>query len=350
LRRADFFLPPYILERLASSDDPDVRLSALAAIEVSSEARAARVLLSRIPAAVIRPSPRRKKYRLVYDMKGGAPFDLPGTLARSEGEPAVKDRGVNEAYSGTGKVHDFFRKVLNRNSLDDQGMTIVSSVHVGKNYNNAFWNGEQMAFGDGDGRLFRRFTRSIDVIGHELAHGVISHTANLEYRGESGALNEHFADVFGILISQWKRNVTARKDEWLVGREIMGPKVIARGLRTFKAEKAYENDPLLGTDPQPKHMKDLYRGASDRGGVHINSGIPNHAFYMAARALGGRAWERAGKIWYRALLRLEKRASISDCANAVVYSAAELYPRSRKVQKSVEEAWAKVGLKGAGKR
>jgi Zn-dependent metalloprotease len=338
------FLPPYILERLLEASDPEVRRLARASIEADTEARTMRFVLSALPPLTAVPSPKRKKHRLVYDMRNRSAALLPGRLVRSEGEKAVKDHAVNEAYAGTGHIYDFFRRVFGRNSLDGRGMSLISSVHVGRKYNNAFWNGQQMAFGDGDGRIFRRFTRSLDVIGHELAHGLITHTANLTYQGESGALNEHFADVFGVLVRQWRRDETAGRAVWTVGSEIMGPAVEARGLRTFKAERAFQDDPLLGTDPQPKHMEGFYRGSADRGGVHINSGIPNHAFYRTARTIGGRAWKRAGKIWYEALLRLGPEANFAAAATMTFQVAKEIFPRSRKTPAAVAGGWRSVGV------
>jgi Zn-dependent metalloprotease len=342
------FLPPYILERLAEAPDAKVRRLARASIEADSEARTARSLLAPMAAMTAVPSPKEGKHRLVYDMKNRPPAFLPGRLARSEGEKAVRDRAVNEAYAGTGHTWDFYRRVFGRSSLDGKGMSLISSVHVGKGYNNAFWNGKQMAFGDGDGKTFTGFTRSLDVIGHELAHGLVAHTANLEYRGEPGALNEHFADVFGILVGQWRRDETAGRTTWIVGAEIMGPAVKAKGLRTFTAKKAFQDDPLLGTDPQPKHMDDIYRGTADRGGVHINSGIPNHAFYLTARKIGGRAWERAGRIWYATLLRIGPETDFKGMAAATLQAARELFPRSRRTMKAVAEGWNAVGVEARG--
>ena len=202
-------------------------------------------------------------------------------------------------------------------------MTLISSVHLGQNYNNAFWNGEQMAYGDGDGSVFIRFTKSLDVVGHELTHGVVSHTSNLEYRNESGALNEHFADVFGSLVKQWKKKQTAAKADWLIGPDIMGPGTKAKSLRTFKEGKAYENDPNLGTDPQPKHLSGKYTGPSDSGGVHINSGIPNHAFFLVATALGGSAWVKAGDIWYRTMLALNPHSDFAQMVTMSTQMAAQ---------------------------
>jgi hypothetical protein len=161
-------------------------------------------------------------------------------------------------------------------------MALVSSVHLGRRLNNAFWTGDQMAYGDGDGLLFRGFTRALDVVAHELTHGVVSHTSNLEYRNEPGALNEHFADVMGILVRQWRRRQTARQADWRIGVAIMGPGVTARCLRTFTAAKAYENDPVLGTDTQAP--ADKYRGPADSG-VHIAPGSPT-------RVLPGRSDDR----------------------------------------------------------
>lgn len=201
-----------------------------------------------------------------------------------------------------------------------------------------------MCYGDGDGRIFIRFTKSLDVVGHELTHGVISHTCNLVYQNEPGALNEHFADVFGTLVKQWRRRQTARRADWLIGADIMGPETTAKALRTFKGEKAYENDPLLGTDPQPKHLRNKYRGSADNGGVHINSGIPNHAFYLAAMEIGGRAWDRAGRIWYKTMLKLTSNSQFTDMVGATIESAATLYGNGSPEHKAVVRAWKTVGF------
>ncbi|HSD65136.1 MAG TPA: M4 family metallopeptidase, partial [Vicinamibacteria bacterium] len=216
-------VPPYILEKLADSPNAKVRRLAVEALQQSSAMRATRRALSVMPRMAATPSPQARKYRLVYDAKGGSFSSLPGKLVREEGGKASKDPAVNEAYRHAGYTYDFYQKVLGRNSLDDAGMSLISSVHLGRRLNNAFWTGEQMAYGDGDGSLFIRFTKSLDVVGHELTHGVVTHTSNLEYHDEPGALNEHFADVFGTLVKQWKRKQTVATASWLIGEEIMGP-------------------------------------------------------------------------------------------------------------------------------
>ncbi len=334
-------LPPYVLDSMAESSDPAVRRLAIEAIARSATLRATRTALSQFAMMTAVRSPGAKKDRLVYDMQNQGSSFLPGKLVRSEGDKKSADPAVNEAYDYSGTTYDFYKKLFKRNSLDDNGMSLISSVHLGNKYNNAFWNGQQMAYGDGDGVIFIRFTRSLDVVGHELTHGVVSHTSNLQYSNESGALNEHFADVFGSLVKQWKKKHTAAKADWLIGPDIMGPGTTAKSLRTFKAGKAYQNDPILGTDPQPKHLKNKYTGTSDSGGVHINSGIPNHAFYLAALELGGSAWVKAGDIWYRTLLALNQHSNFLDMVTMSLQMAAALGATE---EKAVKKAWKAVGF------
>ena len=194
-------------------------------------------------------------------------------------------------------------------------MKLDSTVHYGEDYNNAFWNGTQMVYGDGDGEIFQRFTKSIDVIGHELTHGVTQYEAALEYEGQAGALNESFSDVFGSLVKQYSLKQKADKADWLIGNGLFTRKVKGIALRSMKEPGTAYNDPTIGKDPQPGHMKDYVKTTSDNGGVHINSGIPNRAFYLTAMELGGYAWEKAGKIWYIALTeRLRERSNFQSLA------------------------------------
>lgn len=257
---------------------------------------------------------------------------------------------MNEAYEHSGDTYDFYERIFNRKSLDDNGMTLISTVHLGEAdedgqfvpMNNAFWNGEQMAYGDGDGVVFRRFTRSLDVVGHELTHGVQSFTSNLTYRGESGALNEHFADVLGALVRQWRDGEKAESASWVIGADVLVPGPNRRGIRDMEFPgTAFVNDPDLGTDPQPAHMSKIYKGAADRGGVHINSGIPNRAFVLVAKALQGPAWEVAGRIWYETLLQLTSTSQFRDCARISLQIAAQ---QGEAARKAVKSAWKDVGV------
>jgi Zn-dependent metalloprotease len=310
--------------------------------------RAFREAAQALPTLMAVTSPTKKKLRQVFDAKGSD--QLPGKLVRSEGQAKVGDAGVDEAYDGAGATYDFYNQLFERNSLDNNGMTLISSTHLGEvddtgqlvPMNNAFWNGEQMAYGDGDGVIFQRFTRSLDVIGHELTHGVQSFTSNLTYFAQSGALNEHFADVFGLLVRQWKNGETVADANWLVGADVLVTSPTRRAIRDMENPgTAFVNDPDLGTDPQPAHMSKFFTGPRDRQGVHINSGIPNRAFVLTAKAIGGNAWEVAGRIWYDTLLQLSKDSQFIDCARISVQVAAT---HGAPAKNAVKSAWKKVGL------
>jgi Zn-dependent metalloprotease len=334
------FVPPHVLDEMSKSSDAQVRDTALKTIKVSAEARTKRVMLSMLPSLAATPSPDGRKHRLVYDMRTEED-PLPGKLVRSEGASAVGDTAVNEAYESTGTTYDFYSEILKRNSLDNAGMTLISSVHFGDAINNAFWDGEQMIYGDGDGKGFTGFTKGMDVIAHELTHGVIEFESRLIYRNESGALNESFADVMSALVLQWHLKQTVDQATWRMGEGIMGPATAARGLRTFKPEKAYVNDKVFGTDTQPKHLQDKFTGSFDKGGVHINSGIPNCAFYNVAMALGGRSWEVAGRIWYQTLRNLNPGSGFQECAQET-YKVAVDYGSN--AAKAVADGWKAVGI------
>ncbi len=211
---------------------------------------------------------------------------------RKEGAAASGDAAVDEAYDGLGATFDFYLEACQRNSIDDAGLPLDATVHFGKNYDNAFWNGSQMVFGDGDGKLFNRFTVALDVIGHELTHGVTEHEAALVYQGQPGALNESMSDVFGSLVKQYALKQDAAAADWLIGAGLLAKGVKGVALRSMKAPGTAYDDRVLGKDPQPAHMKDFVRTTDDNGGVHINSGIPNHAFYLAATRSAARPGKR----------------------------------------------------------
>jgi Zn-dependent metalloprotease len=254
---------------------------------------------------------------------------------------------VDEAYDGLGATYDLFCSEYERDSLDDNGMELNATVHFFVNYDNAFWDGERMVFGDGDGVLFDRFTKSVDVIGHELAHGVTEFTAGLVYLGQPGALNESVSDVFGSLVKQYVNGQTADTADWLIGADLFIPGAInGVALRSLAAPGTAYDDPLLGKDPQPAHMDDFVRTLSDNLGVHINSGIPNHAFYLTARQIGGFAWERAGLIWYLSLTdpSLRRVARFQDFAELTLLVASRIFGSASPEYRAVRDGWAGVGI------
>jgi Zn-dependent metalloprotease len=205
-----------------------------------------------------------------------------------------------------------------------------------------------MVYGDGDGEIFAKggFTHCIDVIGHELTHGVTQYEADLVYNNQPGALNESFSDVMGILVKQKVLGQTADKANWLIGEGLLAPGINGVALRSMKDPgTAYDDSVIGGKDPQPGYMKDFVKTSSDNGGVHINSGIPNHAFYFAAIEIGGNAWEKAGKIWYIALRdKIRPRSNFKDAAKATVQVAGDLFKAGSNEQKAVKKAWAEVGI------
>ncbi|WP_035282267.1 protealysin inhibitor emfourin [Brevibacterium album] len=279
--------------------------------------------------------------RTVFDAQGSE--DLPGMRVRGEGGSATGDPAADEAYDGLGATWELFFEQFGRDSLDGRGMPLLGTVHFGRDYANAFWDGRQMVFGDGDGELFHRFTASLDVIGHELAHGVIEFTAGLRYADQPGALNESIADVFGSLVRQRLLDQTAGEADWLIGAELFTERVQGRALRSMAAPGTAYDDPVLGRDPQPGHMDDFVRTQDDNGGVHINSGIPNRAFHLAATALGGRAWERAGAIWYAALTGPGIAADCDFAGFAALTAEAAAHLGTQEEQ-AVRTAWAEVGV------
>jgi Zn-dependent metalloprotease len=331
-----------MLRAIAQNGSPAQQAMAWASISESEQVRGQRLLLGAFAAVAAVPAGSRR--RTVYDAANG--YVLPGRLVRGETGPRSKDAAVNEAFDGSGATYALFARVFERNSMDGRGMRLDSSVHYGQGYDNAFWNGRQMVYGDGDGKIFGRFTGSLDVIGHELAHGVTQFSAGLEYRDQSGALNESMSDVFGSLVKQYKLRQETEKASWLIGEGLFLPGVTARAIRSMRAPGTAYDDPVLGKDPQPGHMKDYVETTDDNGGVHLNSGIPNRAFYETATRLGGKAWERAGRIWYRALTtRFRANSDFRDAARATHAVAGELYGARSPEQLAVRAGWAAVGLK-----
>lgn len=344
-------IPPHMVDTLKLRGDDAVRKMVAALEKQAADYResregavpgAAAMASLEIAAAAATLGPV-KPDRKVYDAENKA--TLPGKLQRDEASGASADKAVNDAFNGAGDTWKLYWDVYGRDSLDGAGMTMKSSVHYRSNYNNAFWNGQQMAYGDGDGVIFRAFTGDRSVIGHELSHGVVQFSGGLVYRDQSGALNESFADVFGALSVQYKKSQSVSEASWLIGDSILGPSISGVALRSMKAPGTAYNDPLLGTDPQPYHM-DLYvNTTSDNGGVHINSGIPNHAFYLLSNYLGGEAWVKAGQIWYDTMQQINSpTASFADWADKTVQVAGANYGSGSLEQLFTRRAWRLVGI------
>lgn len=332
------FIPPIVLGALARSGVEEARLS----IQQSRIARLKRAAMIVDMETFSGTATAGTCSRKIYDSQNTNNQRV--KLVRSEGDPISSDESVNNSYDSTGEVFEYFKSVLGRNSIDNLGMDLVTNVHFGQKYQNAFWDGDDITLGDGDGKIFVNFSKSLDVIAHEIAHGVTQFTANFKYSGQSGALHEHFSDVFGSAITQYAAKQNAEDADWLIGNEIMGPELYGESIRSMSEPGTAYDNALIGKDIQPAHMKDYYTGSADNYGVHINSGIPNKAFYLASMEI---ETDTAARIWYNALQKLWPSANFNDAVKVIVDSTRILIKDGKAPQgatQKVRTAFKEVGL------
>jgi bacillolysin len=249
--------------------------------------------------------------------------------------------GVSAHYN-SGQAYAYYKNTFNRNSINGKGGTVISMVNVtednGAGMDNAYWNGEAMFYGNG-GQYFTPLAKALDVAGHEISHGVVQNTANLEYQGEAGAMNESFADIFGAMID---------RDDWKMGEDVVVRQHYPTGaLRDLS--NPHNGGVRLGDNGwQPANMNEKYNGTQDNGGVHINSGITNYAFYLfATNAAIGK--DIAEKVFYRSLTNyLVARSNFKDLRASVEKSCADLYPGNSTILAAAQTAFAQVGIGGGG--
>jgi Zn-dependent metalloprotease len=345
------FVPPHVIDHIArvtgneSAEPSASQRTAVVSKQLREERRREPVELTALPGALTGAPAGAlagDTDRKVYDCEGQWALDV--TLVRGEGDPAVTLKSANAAYDNAGATRAFYKDVLNRRSYDHQGSDIVVNVNFGLDFNNAFWYAHHIVLGTGDDVVFTDFSYSPDVFGHELTHGVVEFTANLDYYSQSGALNESFADVFGSLVEQRLRGQDAESANWLIGDEIVAEGLYGEALRSMAHPGTAYDNPIMGQDPQPAHMNDYYTGPFDNQGVHINSGIPNRAFYLTAMEIGTDA---AGLIWYAGLQNLWPTANFVDAAT-VLAAQARILARDNKVDRqaaqTVRAAFREVGV------
>jgi bacillolysin len=285
---------------------------------------------------------------LFVDPNSDGAWNLAGRT--SPGQPA----GVDAHYYAN-VTDDFYSTVFKRNSLDGKGIQMVSTTHFGKNYNNAFWNGSQITYGDGDGTTFIELSGGFDVTTHEFTHGVTDFTSNLVYQGESGALNESFSDMMGNsseFYAAQKRLDPAAKPDWQIGEDVYRGTTTVPGFRNMA-------DPF--EDGDPDYYTERYTGKQDNGGVHTNSGIPNHAYYLVVKG-GSNAGEKRGhnhkgpvvtpikladaeKIFYLAFTSLPSTATMSQARQTTVAVAVARYGAGSQQAISTRDAWEAVGVR-----
>ncbi len=245
------------------------------------------------------------------------------------------------AHNNANLSYDYFKNTFNRKSFDNKGGDIISFINVaeagGVGMDNAYWTGQYMIYGNGNTQ-FKPLARGLDVGGHELTHAVTQETANLEYKNESGALNESFSDIFGCMID---------RDDWLQGEDVIQPSKFPSGAMRNLMDPHNGGNSLNDNGWQPNHMNEIYTGTQDQGGVHINSGIVNRAFYLIANTIGK---EKAEQIYYKALSQyLTKTSKFIDARLAVVKAATDLHGANSTEVNTAKQAFDTVGiLDGSG--
>ena len=353
-------IPPYINNRLAASPDKNISQIAINTKFRSYRFRSDRTFFKNAndtEKGILCAIPRRAKKTEtesakleVYDCKTTTSLTNAALLWENDGTALPADQDAVNVINAGDATWKFYYELFGRNSIDNLGMIIQQYIHYDRKYDNAFWDGRRMIYGDGDGEIFGSFTGDIDIIGHELTHGVTQYEANLEYHGQAGAMNESFSDIFGVLIKQRVLNQDAKTADWLIGENVLLGDQYA--LRSMKAPgTGYKNHPQIGDDPQPATMDEYVdlpdTDQGDWGGVHYNSGITNFAFYVTAYNMGGFAWEKAGKIWYSALTdkSLQQNATFIDLKNLTLNIAGKLYGENSLEVKAVENGWNAAKVK-----
>lgn len=339
-----FAVPRKLLTQLADDEDDEEHSTLLKShVDHSAKLRARRAVQSQQ-----RPEAKPGKKllaRQVFDA-GGRTF-LPGKLLRDEDDPPTGDREANQAYENVGIAMQFFKQVLGRDSVDGKGLRVDASVHYGFRFTNAMWTGEQMIVGDGDGRHIKGLAHSLGIIAHEFVHGVSQHIVRgglgvvevtgqpPTLKGEAGALNESFSDVFASMIKQWHAGQDVSQADWLLGEDILAPGS-GKAIRSLEDPGNYRL--TWRNDDQIKDYR-RYKSTDD---AHKASGIPNHAFYLAATRLGGKSWETLARIWLKGFDRLRVRGTFLDAAHYTMDVAAALHGKGSEPHLAVKSAWKRV--------
>ncbi len=261
-----------------------------------------------------------------------------------------------DAHFGAGKVYDYFKNTHGRTGIDGNGGPgyysaaassstglISSKVHYGSNYNNAFWNGSYMTYGDGDGFTFSPLV-TMDICGHEMTHGITERTAGLVYANQSGALNESVSDIFGAMVERYADGSVTSSNTWKIGEDAYTPGTSGDALRNMSNTHA---------SGDPDHYSERYTGTADNGGVHTNSGIPNFAFYLLSQGgshhLGGSMTgigpDKAARIWYKALTTyMTSSTNFAGARTATLNAAASIYGSGSTEYSRVAQSWTLVGV------
>lgn len=338
-----FIVPKSVLERLAhdKSLPTDVRRAMFDSSLLSDLLRQSRdqhgafISASRIMGAHL-DELAAEPQSVVFDCRHT--HTLPGRPVTDPGHSS--DQSAQRAHAQALKVSQFYETAFKRNSVDNAGATLVSSVHFARNYDNAMWNGTQMVYGDGDNKIFTDFTGGNDVIGHELTHGVTQYTLQLGYTDDAGGLNESLSDCFGSMFRQWEAKQTSQKADWLIGSDIIGPVAAEKGVTCLRNMANPADAHALS--PQPVKYSQLTPGMDP----HFTSGPPNLAFATACKAVPGHSWETVGQVWYHVMMTAGAHPTMTmrDFAGRTRQAAVQLFESKPDIAKSIDAAWKSVGL------
>lgn len=338
-----FIVPKSVLERFANDKSltTEVRRAAFESSLLSDLLRGSRtqhaafISASQTIAAHLEDLAAEPE-SVVFDCKHTQ--TLPGRSVSNPGTSA--DPSSARACTQALRVAEFYQTIFKRNSVDNAGGTLVSSIHFGRKYDNAMWNGTQMVYGDGDNKIFTDFTGGNDVIGHELTHGVTQHTLQLGYTDDAGGLNESLSDCFGSMFRQWETKQTSQTGDWLIGSDIIGPTVKEKGVTCLR-NMANPADPHA-LAPQPANYSQITPGMDP----HFTSGPPNLAFYSACKAVPGNSWDTIGQVWYHVMMTAGAHPTMSmkDFAGRTRQAAIQLFGAEPEVASSIDKAWKAIGL------
>lgn len=322
-------LPPYIVEKIKPKQ-----------LVYDNQIRAKRATAA-LNKNTIDPLPHQE-VRQLYD--SNHKFEFPEQFVKQDVQTHSEEPSSDPVLQVANVIYDHFHNRLNRESFDNENAIIRLYKNFGENYDNAFWDSEHLAFGEGDGTFTNSFLID-DVIAHEYGHAVTDYTARLVYRNQPGALNEHFSDVVGIAIKHLiqSQQPSIPEPNWLLGEGLFNPRFNARGLRDMENPGTAYDHPALGKDPQPAHMNDFYDGIEDEGGVHINSGIPNKAFSTFCKSVNMSSFAKPLDIWYNALLKSKPDTQFIDFANNTVTVSKDILA-SMDYVKMLVESWKSVGI------
>ncbi|MGZ0147576.1 M4 family metallopeptidase [Kribbella sp. WER1] len=334
-----FFVPPHITDHIARSAQRQGReqnavRGAIADQALRQQRKSATYATLQ---TLTQPQPGKSDIAIYDDQNQ---WNVNVQLVRGPDDPPVAGANVNAAYDALAATRKFYHDVLGRESIDNAGLTIDGNVNFGVQYDNAFWDGSEMVFGNGDNVIFKDFTNDVDVPGHELTHGVTQYTAGLGYTDQTGALNEATSDIMGACIDQYVSGQDAGTFNWLIGEGVMADDLYGEAIRSMAHPGTAYDDPLLGKDPQPDSMA----GYVPNGDPHVNSGIINRVFYLIATDLGSFP---AAKLWYATLQNLWPTAVFADTAH-VASEMARILARdgvvARQAPQTVRAAFHEVGI------